>query len=448
MSITITIDTKEIERPNIEYDYIKTRRALYDSCGFFENELVIVVVAYNRLEKTKQCVESILRHTEPKEYVLVLVDNGSHDENLNYFESVKHEKTIVYHITNNIGAMYGFLCAYRNLDSKFIAFVPNDVVVTHNWMNNLLSCIKSDTCIGMVTPSSSNVSNEQQISIGEFTNIDEMQDLAAKYNISNPMLWEERPRLLPVVALFRTEMLHQIGYHFDLGFYHDFAEDELARRIHRNGWKMILCKDTYVEHDHSYTDRINSNLHDSLEIGRQDFKSKFRGIDAWDDFNNYISYYIDNMTFNKSYIEKVNILGIDIKCGTPFFDVRNRIRKDGIKDSVLYAFTTDIKYFTDLSSFPAEITHGNPDDVIYKYDAESMDIVICGTEINAFPYTKSMILDFWKLVKKDGYFLFCFRNMQDYMHYLQIMEIITGDDVYEGWSYADCKLLLDKIAPK
>ncbi|WP_048746139.1 glycosyltransferase family 2 protein, partial [Paenibacillus sp. P22] len=39
----------------------------------------IVMLTFNQLEYTKQCIESIRSYTEPNTYELIIVDNGSTD---------------------------------------------------------------------------------------------------------------------------------------------------------------------------------------------------------------------------------------------------------------------------------------------------------------------------------------------------------------------------------
>ena len=55
----------------------------------------IVIIGYNRLEKTKRCVESVIKYTADFNYELILIDNGSTDETTDYFQTVnyKNKKT-------------------------------------------------------------------------------------------------------------------------------------------------------------------------------------------------------------------------------------------------------------------------------------------------------------------------------------------------------------------
>ena len=48
----------------------------------------IIVLCYNQLDYTKQCVDSILKHTAYPNYELILVDNCSQDDTADYLRTL------------------------------------------------------------------------------------------------------------------------------------------------------------------------------------------------------------------------------------------------------------------------------------------------------------------------------------------------------------------------
>ena len=154
----LEINTDGMAQPNgVENDLFTNRQAIarmYRQAA--AAEVSILVVGWNRLEKTKRCVESILRYTEGVDYELILIDSGSEDGTLDYFRSVQCEKKRVIRITQNLGAPYAYTTVSLRDLGDFICIAPNDLIVTENWMKNLLICMKSDPKIGMVTPMTSN----------------------------------------------------------------------------------------------------------------------------------------------------------------------------------------------------------------------------------------------------------------------------------------------------
>lgn len=44
----------------------------------------IIILSYNQLHYTKRCLESIRRYTTDIEYELIVIDNGSDQETIDY----------------------------------------------------------------------------------------------------------------------------------------------------------------------------------------------------------------------------------------------------------------------------------------------------------------------------------------------------------------------------
>ena len=260
-----------------------------------EKELSIAVISYNRLDKTKVCVENLIKNTTLP-FHLILIDSGSEPDVLAYYQSVTYPDKTIIRITKNINANFSFLVAMENLKSTYCAIVSNDVVVTPNAIKNLLTCMQSASNIGWVSPVSSNVSNLQQVHL-EFDTLEEMNQKAAAYNVSNPFKWHERMCLMPAIFFYRKECMDTVGG-FDYGFFHDFADDDMARRVHRAGYKTILCKDTWVHHNHVYNQTPEDTQKQGLSLakGRENFREKYYGLDAWDDFRNFETAIISTIT--------------------------------------------------------------------------------------------------------------------------------------------------------
>lgn len=80
------IDTSALPPPTEADNLYISRKNAYDTLLPGEPEATVFVVAYNRLEKTKRCVASILKYTGGIDYELLLIDNGSEDDTLEYFQ--------------------------------------------------------------------------------------------------------------------------------------------------------------------------------------------------------------------------------------------------------------------------------------------------------------------------------------------------------------------------
>ena len=151
-----------------------------------------------------------MNYTQGIDYELLLVDNGSSDETLSYFQNVPYQKTTVWRITHNVGLSYALALAMRYFHTEYFVSVSNDVYVTKNWIDNLLYCMQSDPTIGFVCPVSSHISNLQEVEI-KAANFEDMQEKAARFNRSDPRKWQERMRIISIILMVKREVCDTVG---------------------------------------------------------------------------------------------------------------------------------------------------------------------------------------------------------------------------------------------
>lgn len=385
-------------------------------------QVTIVIQAYNRVKKTKKCIETILKYTTGIDFELFLIDNGSDDETLQYFQQLDYQKKKIIHINKNVGSMLPSFLFSPSDFCRYIAWLPNDVEVTKNWLSNLITVLESDEKIGMVCPVSSNISNLQQVDL-QFHSEKEMQERAARFNCSNPAKWQERLRLMTVVTVYRKECVLAAGLPIaDIGYLHDFADDDISFRVRRAGYKIVLAGDTWVHHNHNIwqaEDKDPIEFQESLKIGRANFEDKFQGIDAWDDVNNFWIDVAPKLPVPTIH-EKKYILGVDVKCGTPILDIKNFLRTHGIFDVELSAFTQMAKYVTDLHTIcEGIVTCDREEFFANQFPMEYYDYVVMDKPLNRYHEPQQMLDDMMKLLKPSGILLFPLLNtfgVYEYLH--------------------------------
>lgn len=393
----------------------------------------IYVLAYNRLEKTKYCVECILKYTVEFDYELILIDNGSEDGTYEFFQSIPAKNKVVIKVNKNIGAFYPFGVVRTIFQGKYLVGIPNDVYVTKNWLSNLLSCMESDARIGFVMPMSSHVSNLQQVDFG-FRDLGDMQEQAAAFNVPDPSKWEERLRLITILAIFKREVLDLAGIS-DYGFIHDFSEDDYAARLRRAGYKLILCGDTYVHHDHDFRrgeDKDAARFQRSLDLGRAMFREKYHGLDAWDDVLNFERGLISMIRPGQFHSHRLCSLCVDVRCGTPILEIRNHFRRHKSPHTITaYAFTREAKYFGELQDVADEAVCDRTDFIKEHYPDNTMDLILSGEPVNTYHRPVALVQKLLDLLKKGGILLLKIRNIQDYPAFLQSLGL-------GGFSDPDC----------
>ena len=423
-------DTEKVNNLFGEHSIFENREIAADSTTkFFQSDVTIAISMYKDLEKTKRCVDSVMKYTTGIDFDLIFLIDGAQDGIFDYFKNFEYEKTtIIYNTANRGGGVpWRFVCL--NMLSEYVVSMASDVIVTHNWLSNMLTCLKSDPKIGMVVPMSSNVSNLQCTDLGGFSSEEEMQKKAAVFNQSDPLKWEERLRLINIVQVFRKPALMVLGIPYsDAGFVHNFGDDDLSFTMRRSGYKTILAGDTWIHHDHvrvTTSKEEYDSFNKSIAIGREDFKTKYYGIDAWDDVNNFI-FYKDYISDTQSNIP--NILGIDTRCGTPILEIKNAIKNHGKLISNCYAITSNPKYFLDLTTICGSdcVVCGDPLQSLDKFVIGSMDYIIIDNYINQYKDTFELIRKCASLLKDNGHIYVSLKNVYDLLSYMEMLGYINN----------------------
>lgn len=410
-------NTDAFEPPAADAGLLKTRKnRILASLGKNAEMISIVVQGYNRVDKTKNCVESILKYTTGHDFELILVDNGSSDGTLEYYQSIEHPKKKIVHVTKNVGSVVPVM---KYIDGRFVAYICNDTYVTKNWIENLLACLKSDDAIGMVVPLTSNGSNLQGIDL-PFSTLDEMYEKAAVYNHSDPTKWHERLRLVVQMAVYKREALDVTGVLLDYGYYHDFADDDITFRMRRAGYKTILCKDTFVHHDHvrkALSAAEAEDFNKSIAAGKRDFATKFYGLDAWTDVNNYEPTLLSFVDPGKHDREAaIKVLGVDVLCGTPILELKNKLREKHLYQTELSAFSTDPKYWLDLKTIcSGSVSVDRIDSIREHFNQPVFDYVLIGKPINLYPAPDTLLQSVVSLLKPGALLLLKLKNVVDFI---------------------------------
>ncbi|QSX07152.1 glycosyltransferase [Sedimentibacter sp. zth1] len=377
----------------------------YEKRDQYKYDLSIIIIAYNKLDYTKLCVNSLLKHL-PKNinYEIILINHGSTDGTKEYFESLHPTKQL--DILEN---GWGLSAVKRIVEGKYVLAISNDVLVTENAISNMLKCIKSDNKIAKVVPTTTNVSNFQSI-VRNFSNLDKMYEFSSENNVSDMFRWEQRTRLCDPISLSSSKIFYSssgvipatyyIGTNLQL-----FPDDKCSLILRRNGYKLLLAKDSFCYHFGSITlrDEIKkSNEHEYYNEGRKSFAKTF-GVDAWGTGFCWDYYLFEQLKCDCT--GHVDVLGINCGMGSNSLKVREKIKED-VKnlDVYLYNVTDEMEYYKDLVGISDRSDYfNNCYDSIEKIEGKYNYIIFDGN-IEKYKNILSMLQNiFDKLLKQNGY---------------------------------------------
>jgi len=137
------------------------------NCRFFSNmssregrnekapaQVSIIIPSYEALDCLKTCIEAIQTYTDPKNYELIIVDNGSARPVVLYLKSLQaqHQANVIFN-ASNLGfahaANQGLALAAPHRD---VVIMNNEAIVTEQWLE-ALSEVKDDIAdAGIIAP--------------------------------------------------------------------------------------------------------------------------------------------------------------------------------------------------------------------------------------------------------------------------------------------------------
>src|SRR3989338_7529595 len=98
----------------------------------------IVIVNYNGINDTIECLES-LKETIYPHYEIIVVDNGSEDNSIDVLK--KRNDIRLIELYKNYGATYAWNVGFKQAAYEYVCFLNNDIVVDKNWLLELVKAM-------------------------------------------------------------------------------------------------------------------------------------------------------------------------------------------------------------------------------------------------------------------------------------------------------------------
>lgn len=369
----------------------------------------IIILTYNNLDYTKQCLESIRKYTDKNTYELIIVDNNSVDGTKEWL--LKQEDVKVILNEENLGFPKGCNQGIEVAKGDNILLLNNDVIVTENWLSNLVHCLYSNEKIGAVGPVTNSAAYYTAIPV-TYSNINEMHDFAKKFNHTEPEKWEERLKLIGYCMLIKKEVIDKIGLLDERFTPGNFEDDDYSVRIRNAGYKLLLCKDTFIHHYGSVSWKENvSGYGELLTENEKKFMEKW-GTNSY----SYIIHndLIDEITFEKN--NHINVLHIGCEAGGTLLKV-----KDKFKKSSLYGIEKNKHAATEAGRFINVLNH-SLEKAINELKEKKFDVILI-TDWSSITNLQTFISNIKNLLKQDGILL---SSVVNATHFSVINSLMLG----------------------
>lgn len=204
----------------------------------------MVILSYNHRELTQQCIESIRETTPSCAREIVIVDNNSQDDSVEY---LKRQKDVVL-VANYYNAGFPGGCNIGIRASRpenDILLLNNDTILCENSLYTLRMGLYENENYGAAGCMTTDSYNGQSLLRSD--NIEELKALGRKHNIYEKQI-EHKVLLMGFAILVKRAVLEKTGY-LDERFFPGNKEDEdFGLRVLKNNYQNILVRNSFLIH--------------------------------------------------------------------------------------------------------------------------------------------------------------------------------------------------------
>lgn len=204
----------------------------------------IVILCYNNRPLTQQCIESIRETTPEFAREIVIVDNNSQDDSVDY---LRQQKDIVL-IENDYNAGFPGGCNIGIEAAKpenDIFLLNSDTIMCFNTLYTLRMGLYEKDNYGSAGCVTNNCANNQSVFKSE--SLDELKEFGRNNNIPNKRS-EIKLMLIGFALIVKRKVLEKVGYldeRFNPG---NFEDDDLSLRILMNNYQNVLVYNSFLIH--------------------------------------------------------------------------------------------------------------------------------------------------------------------------------------------------------
>jgi len=211
----------------------------------------IVIVTYNNIELTKDCLSSMEKFNNYPNCEIIIVDNLSEEDDTRDFlqeYEMTHENIKVILNAINGGFSYGNNIGIKASSGEIVILLNNDTFVTPNWIEHLIAHFDTDTSIGMVGPVTNNIGNEAKIDV-------DYKDTSGLIEFAKQLYDKNKGKQyldIRVLAFFcvaiKREVIEKIGLLDEAYGIGMFEDDDYCMRVKEEGYKLICADDVFIHH--------------------------------------------------------------------------------------------------------------------------------------------------------------------------------------------------------
>jgi len=219
----------------------------------------IIILNWNGLEDTIECLESLKKITYSN-YEVIVVDNGSKRNDAqvlqekfgDYIHLIRNDKNYGYTGGNNIAIRY----VLKNYSPDYFLILNNDTVVAPDFLGQMIKVAENDASIGIAGPKVYYYGSSNRIqSAGARINMKTSQNSLIgieQVDTGQYDLQQQVDYVSGCCLLIKKELIQKVGL-FDESYFCYWDETDYCFRVRQAGYKIVYAPHAKIWHKKSIT---------------------------------------------------------------------------------------------------------------------------------------------------------------------------------------------------
>lgn len=367
----------------------------------------IVILSYNLLDMTRDCIESIRKTTPDSAREIIVVDNASKDKSVAWLKQQKDIKLLCNEENCGfpMGCNQGIRMAEKESD---ILLLNNDTIMTPNALFWLRMGLYENDQVGSTGSVSNYVANGQAV-IENGKTEGEYLTFAAKNNVPMETPYVHKASLVGFALLLKRCVLEKTGYLDERFSPGNFEDNDICLRIILGGYRNVLCKNSFIIHWGSKSfGKVPQKYNTLLETNQKKFFDKWKLLDLTSE--NYLEIRMDLLDIMTKYHTQgsANIMTIGLGCGTTLSYLQSRFPHDQIFAIEQQPYLAQISNQI-VDTVCANLNEWKGDDL-----AGTFDMILVNETLEFTKNPETVLKELVKMLKQDGKLLIGFFNRAFY----------------------------------
>ncbi len=376
--------------------------------GVHVPKTAIVILSYNLLGMTRDCIDSIWETTPASAREIILVDNASIDGSAEWLKKQKDIKLLCN--TENKGFPAGCNQGIGLADpDSDIFLLNNDTLMTDNALFWLRMGLYENGEVGSTGSVSNHVSNFQAV-IEDGKSRREYLEFSRQVNVPVAKPYLNKMHLVGFALLLKRTVLDQIGLLDERFSPGNWEDNDICLRINLAGYRNVLCRNSFIIHWGSKSfAKDRSRYRGVLEANQEKFFKKWSAICL--EPGGYMFIRMDLISFIEAECEVSRnpvIMMVGTGCGASLSCLQERF-----PDGQIYGMEPHM-YAAQIADRIADTIYVNLDDWIGDKFANTFDVILVNDVLERTRNPGNVLKELGKMLKPDGKLVLSFVNSQHY----------------------------------